>query len=94
MTLGLLVMVTATYLTRITGLWIMYFVPLTAAVQRMLVGMANTVLLAVVIPYAWEGDWALRLGIVLGVACMVLTRRTVLAMLAGVIATALYRLAF
>ena len=94
MAVGLAVMVLATYLTRIGGVWVMHFVPLTQAVRRMLAGMANTVLLAVVIPYAWEGDWGMRAGILAGIVCMATTRRTVFSMAAGVLVTALYRLAF
>ncbi|MGB0965887.1 MAG: AzlD family protein [Litorivicinus sp.] len=91
MILGVAVMTLATVLTRILGVWAMRFVPLTPRVKRFLTGMANTVLVALVAPYAWEGDWAMRLGLVGAVAIMAATRKTVLAMILGVLMTALVR---
>ena len=90
--LGIGVMVLATYLTRFMGVFGMRFVPITPAVKRFLEGMASTVLIAVVVPYAYEGDWAMRVGVVVAVLVMARSRKTVLAMLLGCVATALIRL--
>lgn len=91
MLIGVTLMTLATYLTRILGVWAMHYVPITPWVQKFLSGMANTVLVAVVAPYAWEGDWPMRVGIAVAVLVMALTRRTVVAMLVGVIVTAALR---
>lgn len=87
MLIGLAVMIFATYLTRISGVWLMNFVPLTKTVKQFLRGMANTVLIAIIVPIAWEGDWSMRAGLLVAIITMAVTRKNVLAMTLGVLVT-------
>ncbi len=91
MIIGVAVMTVATVLTRILGVWAMRFVPLTPKVTLFLNGMANTVLVALVAPYVWEGDWAMRAGVAAAILVMATTRKTVVAMAVGTVVCALLR---
>lgn len=86
------VMTGVTYATRILGVFAMRHVPLTPRVTSFLSGMANTVLVAVVVPIMVNGDWALRAGALVGVVTMVVSRNNLLSATAGVTTVALIRL--
>lgn len=89
--LVLLAMTVVTYGTRLVGLAAMRYVPLTPWVTDFLSGMANTVLVALVIPLMINGDWAMRVGGAVAVAVMAVTRNNLLSITAGVGAVALFR---
>ena len=91
MLIGLAVMIVATYSTRIAGVCLMNFVPLTKTVQQFLRGMASTVLIAIIVPIAWEGDWSMRAGLFVAIIAMLITRKNVLAMSLGIFATVVIR---
>ncbi|MGB0958342.1 MAG: AzlD family protein [Litorivicinus sp.] len=87
----LAVMTAVTYATRVSGLAAMRFVPLTPMVRDFLSGMANTVLVALVVPVMIGGDWPVRLGGAVAIAVMVATRNNLASIVAGVATVAMIR---
>jgi uncharacterized membrane protein len=87
----ILAMAAVTYATRIGGVLLMRFVPMTPRVIGALRYLSNSVLVAIVVPAAIEGDNALRLAVVISALVMALTRQMTGAMLAGVVAAAIFR---
>lgn len=87
------VMALVTLGTRLGGLWLMRFVPLTPRVEAFLRHLSASVLVALVLPVALAGGAAAWLAV--GVAGGLAARRTPVlpAMLAGVAAAALWRAA-
>ena len=53
--------------------------------------MASSVIVAIVVTQAWRGDWGMRGAIVVSVAVMLGTRNTTAALMAGLVAAALWR---
>lgn len=80
-----------TYISRIGGLWLMAFVPLTDRVARALKALSGSVLVALVVPATLQGDAAVRFAVVATVCAMAVTGRTVPSMLLGVAVAAGYR---
>jgi uncharacterized membrane protein len=85
-------MALVTYATRAGGLWAMDHVPLTPRVASFLRHMASSVIVAIVVTTAWRGDWGMRAAIVVSVAVVVATGRSTLALAAGMLAAAGWRL--
>lgn len=87
------VMALVTLGTRVGGLWLMRFVPLTPRIEAFLRHLSASVLVALVLPAALTGGTAAWLAI--GVAGGLAARRMPIlpAMLAGVAAAALWRAA-
>lgn len=79
------------YLTRIGGLWLMAWVPLTSRVEGFLQALSGSVLVALVVPGAVRGDPALQAAVVAAILAMVLLRRAVPAMVLGVATAAIWR---
>jgi uncharacterized membrane protein len=82
----------ATYLTRAGGFWLMSYVPVTQRVERLLRHLASSVFVAIVVGGAAKGDPAATVATAVSMPVMALTRKSPLAMAAGVAAAALWRL--
>ncbi len=80
-----------TYASRIGGLWLMAFVPLTDRVARALKALSGSVLIALVVPATLQGDAAMRFAVVAAVCATAATGRTIPSMLLGVAVAAGYR---
>ncbi|MEQ8348461.1 MAG: AzlD domain-containing protein [Sneathiellaceae bacterium] len=79
------------YLTRVGGLWLMAWVPLTPRVEGFLNALAGSVLVALVVPGAVRGDAALQAAVLAAIAGMAITRRAVPSILLGVATAAAWR---
>lgn len=86
------IMALVTYLTRVSGFWIMSRVPIGPRVERFINAMAGSVLVAVIVPMAAHGDWAARLALVVTLGVMLAVRKPMVAISAGILAAALWRL--
>ena len=82
----------ATYLTRAGGFWLMHLVRVTKRVERLLRVLAGSVFVAIATGGAVKGDSASWVAIGAAMAAMVIGRNAVAAILAGVLAAALWRL--
>jgi uncharacterized membrane protein len=82
-----------TFLTRAGGLWLMRFIPPTRKVERFLRHMASSVVIALLAGAAVRGDPAALAAIAVAGGTMVATGRSFLAIAAGMLAAALWRLA-
>lgn len=90
--LVLALMATATYLTRISGVWAVSRIAPSTRITRALDAMTGSVLIAIVAPPAVDGDVALRASIVVAVAVMLTTRKSLVAVIAGAIVAATIRI--
>lgn len=95
-TLGIIaaifLMALATYLTRAGGVFVMSRVPIGPRVERFINAMASSVLVAVITPMAVSGDWGARLALIATLAVMLLLRKPLPAIGAGILTAALWRL--
>jgi uncharacterized membrane protein len=80
-----------TFATRIGGVVMMRFVPLTPAIERFLRYLSSSVLIAVLAPAAFDGDLAARATLVCSALVMYFTRNALAAMAGGVAAAMLVR---
>lgn len=87
------VMALVTISMRLSGFWLMRFVPMTPAVRRMLEALPGSVIAAAVLPVVAQGDATATLAVIAALAAMWLTRSDFLAVVAGMGAAALVRLA-
>lgn len=76
-------MAVVTYLTRIGGVVVMGFVPITRRVESFLRHLACSVMVSIIAVGAARGDPAAWIALVAALAFMVLTRSSPLAMLGG-----------
>lgn len=90
--LAILVMALVTYLTRVGGVMVMSWVPIGPRVERFINAMAGSVLVAVILPLAVQGDWGARLALVATLLVMLITYKPLLAITAGMATAALWRL--
>lgn len=88
---AILVMALVTYLTRSGGVLIMSRVPIGPRVERFINAMSGSVLVAVIVPMAAEGDWGARLALLVTLGVMLVTRKPLLAIGAGILSAALWR---
>ncbi|SHF35020.1 Uncharacterized membrane protein [Modicisalibacter ilicicola DSM 19980] len=89
--LAILIMALITYLTRSGGLLIMSRVPIGPRVQRFINAMSGSVLIAVIVPMAVEGDWGARWALLATLGAMLITRKPLVAIAAGILSAALWR---
>nr|WP_299243505.1 AzlD domain-containing protein [uncultured Halomonas sp.] len=89
--LAILIMALITYLTRSGGVLIMSRVPIGPRMERFINAMSGSVLVAVIMPTAVEGDWGARLALVATLVAMLLTRKPLIAIAAGILSAALWR---
>lgn len=89
--LAIVLMALVTYLTRAGGVFVMSRVPIGPKVERFINAMAGSVLVAVVTPMAVNGDWGARMALVATLVVMLLVRKPLPAIGAGILAAALWR---
>lgn len=89
--LAILVMAVTTFTTRIGGAIIMSRIPIGPRVERFINAMAGSVLVAVIVPLAAQGDWGARFALLATLAVMLLVRKPLIAITAGVVTAALWR---
>ncbi|TGG95494.1 AzlD domain-containing protein [Natronospirillum operosum] len=82
------------YLTRIGGVLIMARMKIGRRTERFIYAMSGSALVAIVVPLAVEGDAAARASLVATSAVMLTTRKTLLAIAAGILVAAGWRALF
>lgn len=86
-------MTLVTLLTRFGGVLMMTFIPFSPRVEGFINAMAGSVLIAVLVPIAVEGDFGARLALLATAVMMLIFRRTMPAIASGIVVAALVRLA-
>ena len=89
---AILAMGVLTYGTRAGGFWLMGYVAISPRIERFLRHMAGGVLVAIVTAACVNGDRPMWAGLALAIAIMLLLRRPMTAMLAGMALAAGLRL--
>lgn len=87
----ILVMAVVTLITRWGGIFVMSFVPIGRRVQNFISAMSGSVLVALVAPLALNGDNGARLALLATAATMLLLKKPLPAIAAGIVAAALFR---
>ena len=90
---AILAMAGATYLTRISGFWLMGHVPLTARLRRMLEALPGAVVAATVLPIVMRTGMPAALAVSAALVAMIARRNEFLAIALGCIAAAAARAA-
>jgi uncharacterized membrane protein len=90
---AIVAMALATYLTRISGYWLMGHVPMTLRVRRMLETLPGAIVVATIVPLVARAGAPGVIGIGASFAAMLLRRNEFLAVAVGLTAVALARLA-
>lgn len=90
--LGILIMALVTYLTRAGGVFVMARTPIGPRVERFINAMAGSVLVAVITPMAVNGDGGARMALVATAGVMLVLRKPLPAIAAGILTAALWRL--
>lgn len=94
---GLLVIVVmgvVAYLTRIGGALIMSRMPINKRVERFIYAMSGSALVAIVVPLAVYGDTAARMALLTTALTMIITKKTLLAIILGILMAAGWRALF
>lgn len=86
-----LIMALVTLATRLGGVYIMSFVPIGPRVRRFINAMSGSVLVAVLAPLALQGDGGARLALATTAAMMLLLKKPLPAIAAGILAAAVFR---
>lgn len=88
---AILVMGVVTYLTRVGGIWLVAFVPVTGKVERFLHHLSGSVLAALTVSVAFSGDAARAAGV--GAACvaMLITRNALASLAVGTLFAVIVR---
>ena len=86
-----LVMAVVTLATRWGGVFVMSFVPINARTQQLISAMSGSVLVALLAPLALEGDNGARLALLSTAIVMLLVKKPLVAITAGIVAAALVR---
>lgn len=87
----ILIMAIVTLATRWGGVFVMSFVPIGYRVRQFISAMSGSVLIALVAPVALEGDIAARLALLTTAVIMLLVKRPLPAIAAGIVVAALVR---
>lgn len=87
----ILAMAVATLATRWGGVFIMSFVPISYRVKQFIGGMSGSVLVAILAPMAMQGDGGARLALATTAIIMLLVKKPLPAIAAGILAAALFR---
>ncbi|MEZ2745486.1 AzlD family protein [Halopseudomonas bauzanensis] len=85
------VMAVVTLATRWGGVYVMSFVPIGYRVRQFISAMSGSVLVALLAPMALEGDTAARLALLTTGVIMLLLKRPLQAIAAGILVAALFR---
>lgn len=90
---AIVAMAVATYLTRISGFWLMAHVPLTARLRRMLEALPGSVVAATVLPIVMKSGAPAGFAVAAALATMIVRRNEFLAVAVGIAAAAAARAA-
>lgn len=86
------VMTLVTLATRWGGVYVMAFVPIGPRVRRFIAAMSGSVLVALLAPLAVNGDGGARLALVTTALVMLVFKKPLPAITAGIVAAAVFRL--
>lgn len=86
-----LIMALVTLATRWGGVYVMSFVPIGQRVKQFIGAMSGSVLVALLAPMALEGDTAARVALLTTAGTMLLLKKPLPAIAAGVLAAAVFR---
>lgn len=87
----ILIMAIVTLATRWGGMLIMSYIPIGPRVQRFIHAMSGSVLIAILAPVALEGDHGARLALLSTFIVMLISKKPLIAISAGILAAAMYR---
>lgn len=87
----ILVMAGVTLATRWGGLYVMSYVPVNRAMQRFIKAMSGSVLVALLAPLAFEGDTGARLALLTTAMVVIILKKPMLAIAAGILVAAICR---
>ncbi|VVN82706.1 AzlD family protein [Pseudomonas fluorescens] len=87
----ILIMAVVTLVTRWGGVFVMSFVPINYRVQQFINAMSGSVLVAVLAPLAVTGDNGARLALLTTAIVMLLLRKPLPAIAAGIVVAAVFR---
>jgi uncharacterized membrane protein len=91
--LGIAVMTAVTVAMRWAGFWLMRYVKVTPRVQRMLDALPGSIIVATIFPAIVKGGLVPAMAIGTALAVMIVTRRDILAVVAGALVAAAARAA-
>nr|WP_284691947.1 AzlD domain-containing protein [Pseudomonas oligotrophica] len=86
-----LVMAAVTLATRWGGVMVMAFVPIGDRVRQFITAMSGSVLVAILAPMAWQGDAGARLALLATAVTMLVLKKPLPAIAAGILTAALVR---
>lgn len=86
-----MIMALVTVATRWGGVYVMAFVQIGPRVEQFIPAMSSSVLVALLAPMAYQGDNAARLALLITAGAMLIIRKPLPAIAAGVVAAALFR---
>lgn len=86
-----LIMALVTLATRWGGVYVMSFVPIGYRVKQFIGAMSGSVLVALLAPMALEGDNGARLALLATAITMLLLKKTLPAITAGILTAAIFR---
>ena len=87
----ILIMAVVTLITRWGGVFVMSFVPISFRVQQFINARSGSVLVAVLTPLAVNGDNGARLALLATAIVMLVLRKPLPAIAAGIVVAALFR---
>jgi len=87
-------MALVTLMTRYGGVFLMSFVPISRRVEGFINGMSGSVLVALIVPMAVEGDTAARLALLSSLLVFLLWKKPLPAIAAGIAMAAAWRYVF
>ncbi len=85
------IMAAVTLVTRFGGVFLMSFVRISPRIESFINTMASSVLIAIIVPMAWEGDAGARLALLVTAVLVLLIRKPLPAIAAGIAAAAVVR---
>jgi uncharacterized membrane protein len=89
--LVILLMSVVTLVTRFGGVWVMSIVPINPRFESFINTMSGSVLIAILVPVAVEGDTAARLALLATACVMLVMRKPMPAIAAGIAVAAGWR---
>ena len=84
-------MAVVTLATRWGGVWVMSFVPIGRRVRQFIDAMSGSVLVALLAPLALHGDGGARVALGTTAVVMLVAKKPLPAIAAGIVAAAIYR---
>ncbi|WP_338088404.1 AzlD family protein [Nitrincola alkalilacustris] len=90
----IVIMGLVTLLTRVGGVLVMSFVPINQRVEGFINGMSGSVLIAILVPMAWQGDTGARMALLVTCVMMFLIKKPLPAITAGIATAAAWRFFF